>query len=53
MLNDLYEFTKSHWGVFTIAAAWCVREWTTVRGWNGLKSWFLNGKLPPDNEIKN
>jgi hypothetical protein len=49
-LTDLYNFLTAHWGVFTMALAWAVREWTTVRGWYGLKSWLLTGRVPSDAE---
>ncbi len=49
-LSDLYEFCKAHWGVITIASAWAVREWSTIGGWQGLRSWLKTGNthgVPP------
>jgi len=45
IVNDIWEFGKAHSGAFAIAFAWAVREWTTVRGWQGLKRWWQTGSV--------
>lgn len=46
-LADIWEFGKAHYGVFTLAAAWVVRDWSTIGGWAGLKSWLRTGSTKP------
>ena len=46
-LNEIWEFGKAHYGVIVMGLAWGVREWTTVGGWTGLKSWFKTGHITP------
>jgi hypothetical protein len=45
ILNSIAAFISENKAAFAIAFAWFVREWTTVGGLTGLKSWFLTGKI--------
>lgn len=52
IVNDIYNFVALHKAAFFLAFAWAVREWTTVKGWRGLKCWFITGSInePPKEE---
>ena len=47
VINSIATFVSENKAAFAIAFAWFVREWTTVGGLKGLKSWFMTGKISP------
>lgn len=52
-LQVIWNFAATHKAAILFASAMIVRDWKTVKGFRGLKNFFLTGSInPPENQAQ-